>query len=269
MILSIRRLLVLCMLLPALALATDEPPLKAESAGAEAPQPKFIWGILIKFAASKAFDMFSEWAVKNMFEGMAPSLIFTRGEALTPAGAAELAPLQKSATPLVPNLTDKAPTAPVLADSGRENYQGVLISLLVLQPDEQTLKVRPVSEGFKSGEKFRLRLGATFDGELSVDNINPAGKRDRLYPVDTGQVIKIRKAMPVILPLDKDSFFEFDDDRGEENMVITLRDPRARGNATALTPVHRQENAQGTGLLQEVAAGKYAAIAESISLSHR
>lgn len=258
-------------LLPSVATAAEAPPDKdaAESPGAEAPQPKFIWGILIKFAASKAFEIFSEWAFKNMFQGMASSLTFTRDAAVSAPGAAALAPAQKSAVPIVPNITDSAPAAPLVAESGRENYQGVHLALLVLQPDGQMFKVRPISEGFKSGEKFRIRLGATFDGELSLDNINPQGKRERLYPANAEQVVKIRNSTPVILPLDKDSYFEFDDVAGEEKLVITLRDPRAQGEAIAQAPVHRQENAQGTGLLQEVATGKYAAIAESIALQHR
>lgn len=240
-----------------------------ESGSEETPQPKFIWGILIKFAASKAFEIFSEWTIKNIFKNMASPLMFARDAAVSEPGAAVLAPAQKSAEPITPNITDSAPTTPLVAESGRENYQGAHLALLVLQPDGQTFKVRPISEGFKSGEKFRLRIGTTFDGELSLDNINPQGKRDRLYPANVGQVVKIRNSTPVIMPLDKDSYFEFDDIAGEEKLVITLRDPRAQGDATAQTPVYRQENAHGTGLLQEVAAGKYAAIAESITLQHR
>jgi len=236
--------------------------------GAEAPQPKFVWGILIKFAATKAFEMFSEWAVKNMFQNLASPLMFARGAAVSPPGAGVIGFAQKGID-ITPNITDSAPSAPLLADNGRENYQGAHLALLILQPDGQTYKVRPISEGFKSGEKFRLRLGATFDGELSVDNIDPQGKRGRLYPPDDSQVVKIRSAVPVILPLDKDSYFEFDNVAGEEQLVITLREPRAQGQAAAQAPVHRQESATGTGLLQEVAAGKYAAIAESIALKHQ
>lgn len=262
------------LLLPSASKAADAPPDppandQAESPDTEAPQPKFIWGILIKFAVTKAFEIFAEWSFKKMFQGMAPPLMFSRNAAVSAPGAAVLAPAQKSVAPIVPNVTDSAPTAPLVVESGRENYQGVHLALLVLQPDGQAFKVRPISEGFKSGEKFRLRLGATFDGELSLDNINPQGKRSRLYPANTEQIVKIKNSTPVILPLDKDSYFEFDDIAGEEKLIITLRDPRAQGDAVAQTQVHRQENEQGTGLLQEVAAGKYAAIAESIALQHR
>lgn len=180
-----------------------------------------------------------------------------------------LAPAQKSVAPIVPNVTDSAPTTPMVVEGGKENYQGALLALLVLQPDGQSFAVRPVSTGFKSGEKFRIRIGATFDGELSLDNINPQGERSRLYPANTEQVVKIKAGVPVILPLGKDDFFQFDDVAGEEKLVVTLRDPRAQGDAAARALVHRQENEQGTGLLQEVAAGKYAAIAESIALQHR
>lgn len=239
------------------------------SGGEEAAQPKFIWGILLKYAAGKAFEVFSEWATKKMFQGMMQPLMMARGAAVSVPGAAMLAPAQKDAVPIVPNVTDSAPTAPLVVQGGKENYQGALLSLLVLQPDGQSFIVRPISAGFKSGEKFRIRIGATFEGELSLDNIDPQGVRSRLYPADAEQIVKIKTGVPAILPLDKDSFFQFDEEAGEEKLVITLRDPRARGDAAARAQVHRQENEQGTGLLQEIAAGKYAAIAESIALQHR
>jgi hypothetical protein len=187
----------------------------AESGIEEAPQPKFIWGILIKYAASKAFEMLSEWYAKKLFQGMEPPLKMSRDAAVSLPEAAMLAPTKKGEVPIVPNITDSAPTDPLIVANGKENYQGALLSLLVLQADGQSLKLRPISEGFKSGEKFRIRIGATFDGDLSIDNVDP------------------------------------------------------QGNAVAQSLVHRQEYGQGTGLLQEVAAGKYAAIAESIALQHR
>jgi len=256
---------------PAVPGATETANTANKEAGSEeAPQPKFIWGILIKFAATQAFEMFAEWSAKKLFQGMAQPLTVTRGAAVSAPGAAMLAPAEKGGvTPIIPNVTDSAPTAPVAVENGKENYQGVLLSLLVLQPDGQTLKVRPVSAGFKSGEKFRIRIGATFGGDLSLDNIDPQGSRSRLYPALAEQIVKIKPGTPVILPLDKDSFFEFDDVAGEEKLVVTLRDPRAQGNAAEHALVHRQESEQGTGLLQEVAAGKYAAIAESIALQHQ
>ncbi|OGS91949.1 MAG: hypothetical protein A2Z95_03485 [Gallionellales bacterium GWA2_60_18] len=247
------------------AKSADEKPADPESV-----QPKFIWGILIKFAASKAFDIFFQWAAEKMFQGMSFSSMLPRAAAVSAPGAASLAPARKGGvTPIIPNVTEKAPTAPLSVENGKENYQGVMLALLVLQPDGETLAVRPLSAGFKSGEKFRIRLGSTFEGELSLDNIDPQGKRSRLYPADAGQIVKIKSGVPVILPLEKDSFFQFDQDAGEEKLLVTLRDSRAQGDAVARTMVHRQENDQGTGLLQEVVAGKFAAIAESIALKHR
>ncbi len=195
--------------------------------------------------------------------------IFTRLSAVVAPGMAYFAPAPKNATAIVPNITDKAPEESLLTSNGIENYQGVLLSLLVLQPDDETLKLRPISEGFKSGEKFRLRLGATFEGDLTVDNIHPDGRRNRLYPVDAAQVVRIKSATPVILPLEKDGFFEFDSEVGEEKLIITLRDSRAQGDSMASSAVHRRESVQGTALLQEIPPGKFPVIAESIMILHR
>ncbi|WP_435627050.1 DUF4384 domain-containing protein [Candidatus Ferrigenium straubiae] len=258
-------------LLPSVLVAQDAPPGKdtTESSGAEAPQPKFIWGILLKFAASKAFEIFFQWTAEKMFQGKAQPLMLPRDAAVTAPGAATLVPAPKGIVFIASRVTDKAPGSPLTVDGGRENYQGAHLALLVLQPDGQTLAVRPVSAGFVSGEKFRIRIGATFEGELTLDNIDPQGERKRLYPSSAEQVVRFRSGTPVILPLEPDSFFQFDEVAGEEKLVISLRDPRAQGEAAAQTRVHRQENAQGTGLLQEVAPGKYAAIAESVALQHR
>lgn len=261
--------------LPSVTLAGVPPgqekaePASREAPGEESAQPKFIWGILIKFAASKAFEIFFQWTAEKMFKGMTPSLLLPRSAAVNPPGVATLAPAPKGIAFMTPSVTDNAPDVPLVMDGGRENYQGAHLALLVLQPDGQTFAVRPVSAGFVSGEKFRIRIGATFEGELTLDNIDPQGERKHLYPSNSEQVVKIRSGTPVILPLEPDSFFQFDDVAGEERLVISLRDPRAQGEAAAQTRVHRQENVQGTGLLQEVAAGKYAAIAESIALQHR
>lgn len=263
------------LLLPSLAMAGTPPSQeKTEPAGNNAPgeesaQPKFIWGILIKFAASKAFEIFFQWTAEKMFSGMTPSLLLPRSAAINAPGAATLTPAPKGIAFIAPSVTDKAPDVPLAVEGGRENYQGAHLALLVLQPDGQTLAVRPVSAGFVSGEKFRIRIGATFEGDLALDNIDPQGERKRLYPPSAEQVIRIKSGTPVILPLEQDGFFQFDEVVGEEKLVISLRDPRAQGEAAAQTRVHRQENVQGTGLLQEVVPGKYAAIAESVALQHR
>jgi len=264
------------LLLPPAAMATEASagqkkakPAGEKKAGEETVQPKFIWGILLKFAASKAFEIFFQWTTEKLFQGMAQKTMLAAVEAVTAPGAASLAPSQKGISLIAPSVTDKAPDTPLAVTDGRENYQGAHLTLLVLQPDGQTFAVRPVSAGFVSGEKFRIRIGATFEGELALDNIDPQGVRKRLYPPSTEQVVRIRSGTPVILPLEPDSFFQFDEVAGEERLVVSLRDPRAQDGTAATTTVHRQENTLGTGLLQEVAPGKYAAMAESIALQHR
>lgn len=267
--------LIALLAVPSVAMAKAPPaqektkPASEKQAAEEAVQPKFIWGILIKFAASKAFEIFFQWTVEKMFQGLVQPAMLPRSAAVTAPGAATLAPAPKGIALIAPGVTDSAPRTALTVEDGQENYQGAHLSLLVLQPGGQTFAVRPISAGFMSGEKFRIRIGATFEGDLTLDNIDPQGGRKRLYPASAEQVVRIKSGTPVILPLEPDSFFQFDDVVGEEKLVVSLRDPRAQGKAAAQTNVHRQENAQGTGLLQEVAPGKFAAIAESITLQHR
>lgn len=235
----------------------------------ETIQPKFIWGVLIKLVASQVSDIFLQWVKDKLNQGIDQYMSIPTDAAVSSPGAAVLETIINKTIALVPNVSNTTPSTPLTLKEGKENYQGVWLSLLVLQPDGQTLKVRPLSAGFTSGEKFRIRVGSTFDAELSIDNIDPHHERSHLYPARSDQVVKVKSGVSAILPLEQDSFFQFDDVEGEESLVITIRDPRANDETASHYLVNRQENEQGTGLLQEVAFAKYPAIAESISFQHR
>lgn len=265
---------ILLMLLPVM----HAPSALAETSGANPPgqdannassaKPKFIWGVMIvNLFTSQVFGAFFKWASSMISHGDAAHP--TKDTAVTDPHAARFVPLRKDFLPVVPKVTDSKPVAPLTVENGMENYQGAFISLLVLEPDGKSLEVRPISEGFKSGEKFRIRIGATFEGDLTIDNIDPHGTRSRLYPADAAAALRIKQGAPVILPAEKGVFFQFDKDSGEEKLSFMLRDVRADGGSAAQSPIHRQENDMGTGLLQEVQPGQYAVIADTISLQHR
>ncbi len=263
--------LTVLVLLPSFSVADTPaiPPPQDSPSGNETVQPKFIWGLIIQFFAGHAFASFFSWTREKLFNGLDMPTILPRDAAVSPPGAARFVPVRKDSTPLQPNTTDTAPTVPITVSNGQENYQGAYLSLMVLQADGKTLVVRPLSAGFKSGEKFRIRIGTTFDSELTLDNVDPHGIREHLYPAQKDQAVAIKKGIPVILPLEPDGFFQFDQDSGEEHLIVSVRDARAQGNAISENLVHREDNAQGTGLLQEVGPGKFAAIAETLALQHR
>ncbi len=258
-------------LLPSFSVADTPvmPPPQDSPSGNDTVQPKFIWGLIIQFLAGHAFATFFSWTREKLFNGLDMPTILPRDAAVSPPGAARFVPVRKDSPLLQPNTTDTAPTAPIAVSNGQENYQGAYLSLMVLQADGQTLAVRPLSSGFKSGEKFRIRIGTTFDSELTLDNVDPHGTRVHLYPAQKDQAVAISRGVSVILPLEKDGFFQFDQDSGEEHLIVSVRDVRAEGAAISDSPVHREDNAQGTGLLQQVAPGKFAAIAETIALQHQ
>jgi hypothetical protein len=109
---------------------------------------------------------------------------------------------------------------------------------------------------------------ATFGGLLVIENINPRGERRQIYPASTSQVVILQAGGDTLLPLGSDQFFEFANATGEEQLVITLRDPRAVGNAASREKVHRKDEEFGTHFVQEVTRGAYPVISESIRLQH-
>jgi hypothetical protein len=51
-------------------------------------------------------------------------------------------------------------------------------------------------------------------------------------------------------------------------LVITLRDPRAFGDAESKAPANRKDEKFGSSFVQETAAGTFPVISQSIKLSH-
>ncbi len=251
-------------------------------------QPKFLplWGIVIKYVAGEVFSMFSQWMVAKMNEkyglnissasnsAMAMDIArlaieHYRGSRDTTGGAVieqnpTLAPvaLKDAQRPTVGQ-----PAAPLKLSDGTANYEGIHLAIVGADRNGTITELRPVKAGFHTGERFKLRAISTFGGLLVIENINPRGERKQIYPAP-GAVIAIQPGSDTLLPLGSDEFFEFARTTGEEQLVISLRDPRAIGDAASKEKVYRKDEDYGSHFVQEVSKGKYAAITESIRLQH-
>lgn len=241
-------------------------------AESEQVQPRFIWGILINFALSKlgsaVWDVFTSWLNKNFTDSTGSGMqrlskvpVDSRFGTLKMRSTGAL---QASGAEVVAS----DPPTPLLVNNGHENYQGVHIAMLMVQADGTPIAFKPVTEGFKSGENFRLRIISTFEGELVIENVNPMGERRQIYPPQAQQVVAIPADKEVIVPLARDDRFQFAGAPGREQLVIKLADPRATGTQAARSRVHRKDVDYGSNFVQEVTAGTYPLIEQAIELQH-
>jgi hypothetical protein len=265
--------LALAALLPLTARA--QPAAQPEGADFE---PKFIWGLLIlKFAAGEVFSNFAQWTWSKI--GGKPSenktmtaqaVDFLRGKSDTTGGAyvtrnlADPTPGFRESPPI----SLERPSTPITVTQGAPNYQGVHISIVGADRAGNITDLRSVKAGFKTGERFKVRAIATFGGYLVIENINPRGERRQIYPAEKDAAVALQPGADTLLPLGKDQFFEFARATGEEQLVITLRDPRATGAAVSKYEVHRKDEEYGSNFVQQVDKDSYPLISQSIRLQH-
>ena len=256
-------------LVAAAFLASSGPGWTQEPVKDEDVQPRVIWGILIQMAisrlASAAWDVFGKWLENRVpaitDRSAAPNLSVDSGARIKPRSTDAVA--ERSAGSVVGN-----PTEPLTVDGGKQNYQGVHVALVAQAQDGKDFAYRPISAGFRTGERFKLRVVSTIAGELTLENINPRGERRHLYPAMTGQVVALQPGRETFLPLGKDEYFQFARAAGREQLVVNLADPRAVGRSASRHQVYRQDVQYGSNFLQQVAPNTYPRISQAIELSH-
>ncbi len=236
-------------------------------------EPKFIWGMVISFVASElmslAFSSFKEWLGEKMKSGMERGLAAGAARLLSKDSGARIVEAKSSgilAKDAV-NTTSELPVAPLTVTKGRENYQAAQVSVGVADPDGK-LTFRPISQGFRTGERIKLHVIATFNGLMMIENINPKRERKVIYPPERTKVVEIQAGKETLIPLRDDQYFECTQATGEEQLVITLRDPRAEGAAKSTVKVNRKDERYGSQFVQEVKPNTYPSLTEAIRLVH-
>lgn len=237
-------------------------------------QPKFVWGLLLNIGFKLASSLFTDWLQTKLNVDLSPlnlarlamnslsahivplATVVSSGVSAKDAGAAE-------------NTVAGEPNAPLRVGSdGQVNYQGVHVALVGFDADGKALGLRPLSAGFRTGERFKLHVLPTFDGLLVIDNINPRGRRSQVYPPRASDVVQVKAGVEILVPLDKDQYFEFTGAAGDEQLVLTLRDPRAFGEAASKAPAFRKDDPNGSSFLQEVKPERYPRVSQAIHLRH-
>jgi hypothetical protein len=250
--------------------APPPPPLQEDNGAA--PQPKFVWGLLLNLALKYAMSVFSEWLLTKLSVDLSPMAVLDKlklnSKQVAVVPLASVTPLGTRAAGAVANTAPGEPQTALSVDNGKENFQAVHVALVVFDRAGKVTGLRPVGDGFVSGERFKLKVLPTFDGLLVVDNITPSGQRRQIFPADAGSVVAVKSGLEIFIPLQDDAYFEFTGPAGDEQLLLTLRDARAFGSAAAQTTVSRRDDAHGTSLLQEVSADTYPVIAQALQLRH-
>jgi hypothetical protein len=250
------------------------PPRQASGSAAEAEmQPRFIWGMLLNAAVKVVASLFMDWLEDKLTTELTPQNL---GKLYLNSLTASILPVRDAATPGVAakatgapiNTVSGDPTAAFSYKDGQVNYQGVNVALLGFDRNGLPTGLRALGDGFRTGERFKLKLLPTFDGLLVIEAISPGGQRDQIYPPGREQVVAVKAGTEILVPLDRDQYFEFTGIKGDEQLVLSLRDPRAFGDAATPAPAFRKDEAHGSNLLQETPAGTYPLIAQTLRLRH-
>lgn len=251
-------------------ISTGAPVAPAGAANAQDMEPKFIWGIVINIAFKLAMGVFSAWATNKLSNNLTNPDNMNRllGNSFTAViiPLAQLAFGFKSAGALE-NVVAKDPTTPLKVENGKENFQGVHVALVGFDRQGGVLGIQPVTAGFKTGDRIKLKLLPTFDGILVIENINPKGERKQIYPAQSSNVVSLKNGVEVLVPLGRDEYFEFAGATGDDQLVITYRDPRSF-SAPATAAANRKDDATGSSFVQELTPNTYPVISQSLKLRH-
>lgn len=245
----------------------------AAPSGDDEMKPRFIWGVLINIALRYAISAFSNYLTGKLTEQLTPenlTKLLLRSKTASIVPLSRLAPREYASRDAgaPANAVAGEPSKPLRIENGRENYQAVHVALMNFDRDGNARGFHPVTQGFSTGERFKLRVLPTFDGILVIDNINPRNERRQIYPAQPDHVVAIKAGVEIMIPLDQDQYFEFAGATGDDQLVVTVRDPRAFGAAAATAAVTRKDENNGSNFMQEVTADTYPVISQALHIRH-
>lgn len=259
-------------------------------------QEKFIWGIVVNLVLSSVFSMFTDWLTKKLGAdiGSKPLTLPNFGDAAAaaPTPVANVGDIKAqlvnvavvAVTGILTNKlnsvlttaflgkdvpTTARPKAALQVKDGDPNYQAAHIAILAVDNAGNVTGFRSVKDGFRTGERFKVRVITTYDALVALGNINPSGKERQIYPPGANTVISIKAGTEVVLPLAADQYFQFTGETGTDQLVVTVVDPRALEGKPSKKRVHRQDVEYGSNFAQEVTPDTYPVISQPIALLHQ
>jgi hypothetical protein len=254
-------------------LAQTSAPLPATPEPQQEAEGKFVWGLLIKLIAPSVFQLFANWVLKKIEPTYDEKALRKLAVNVAGAGIVKLGNLFSSKdiilAGIAPNAAQGEPTEALRTDPAGENFQGVHIALVEVDADGKPVGFRTVADGFRTGERFKLRVLSTFDAVVVLGNITPKGAQRQIYPAAAGQAVSIPAGKEVLLPLGPKEYLQFVGDVGRDQITITVRDPRSlEAGRASKAQVFRKDETYGSNFVQEVKPGSYPVMAEAISIQH-
>lgn len=147
------------------------------------------------------------------------------------------------------------------------NYQGVFMRQVVLDARGAKREVRPMAAHPKPGERFKIRVTATFDAVADVDLVAGGDwglrRLDQFYP-KKGLSVQIKAGETIELPVGPNEYFVATRPNSER-IVVSVRHPQALGDARSTQPAYRQDGRQGSSYLQLVPKGSYPVVEQLIT----
>lgn len=237
----------------------------AQTAEDEKPEPKFIWGLLLNVVLSKVGSLLMDWALNKLTDRLDLGFDGLLKKSENIAFVPEVSAPPQHAIWDMENIVLGEPPGGLKLENGEENFQGLVVSLAVFDAKGQPLEFRPINASFKTGEKFKLRVLSTFDGQFTVHAQSPSGKRQKLFPPQD-QAIAVPKGQELLIPAQADLFFEFSGQTGDERLLISMRG-REHESIQSTKPVYRKDDKMGSFFVQE-SPQQSPVIVQTLKLKH-
>jgi hypothetical protein len=169
------------------------------------------------------------------------------------------------------------PELPLLGESAAQagrawgaqlNYQGVHMRLVTLDAMGRLNPAKAMAQMPKPGERFKLRLTATFEAVAEVGLVLGAPFQSRragqVYPAE-GMSVQMRAGETVDLPLGANEYFQMGA-TVYERLLVNVRHPQANEAQRSKQLTYRLDAANGSSYLQLVPNGQFPAVEQLISI---
>ena len=164
-------------------------------------------------------------------------------------------------------LVGDAPAAGVAVWNPGLNYQGLQISLLVLDRSGTKWRSQPVSAPPKVGERFKLVVTPSFDAQVQIDQVTGEGwalqRGPQIYP---GKGFAVTSAGQSLVLPEGDRVFTVTP-KESTRFVVSVRHPKATAETGASQPAYRRDGARASQYLQLVPKGSYPMMEQLVSAS--
>jgi hypothetical protein len=151
------------------------------------------------------------------------------------------------------------------------NYQGMHVRLLVLDAAGRRIEARPVNSLPRPGERFRVRVTATFDAVADVGLVKgepwSSHRAGQLYPA-RGMSVHMNAGETVELPLEQGRFFVMGPNV-HERLLLSVRHAQALGDVRTQQPAYRIDGKSGSNYLQLVPRGQAPAMEQLLAVAAR